>query len=284
MGNTSYHLTTEKALLDKSTNEIKILNEQEVFGKQFRVYGTPEEPLFLAKDVAEWIDYSKDGKGNYNVSAMIFAIDEDEKQKIFTNLNNTEVGSNTWFLTEDGLYEVLMQSRKPIAKQFKKQVKEILKTIRKSGGYVNNAEKMVDTYFSDIPDEQKTIIQGLLVGIEEKQKKINVLTAENDLLTQKTLEWADRPLINALIRTYAHSLGDDFRRAWTDFKKELLYRNGINLNARITAYLNSTGKKTKPKTLNMLNDLELPQALSTAVALCRDNDVDISDIIQKKAS
>ncbi|WP_300854391.1 BRO family protein, partial [uncultured Clostridium sp.] len=33
----------------------------------------------------------------------------------------------SWFLTEDGLYEVLMQSRKPIAKAFKKEVKKILK-------------------------------------------------------------------------------------------------------------------------------------------------------------
>lgn len=38
---------------------------------------------------------------------------------LFTNLNISKVGSNTWFLTENGLYEVLMQSRKPIAKQFK---------------------------------------------------------------------------------------------------------------------------------------------------------------------
>lgn len=83
---------------------------------------------------------------------------------------------------------------------------------------------------------------------------------------------------------YAHSIGDDYRAAWTDFKKELLYRHGINLNARITAYLNQTGKKTKPKTLDMLDESELPQALSTAVALCRNNDVDISDILEKRAS
>ena len=40
-----------------------------------------------------------------------------------------------YFLTEEGLYEVLMQSRKPIAKEFKKQVKIILKDIRKHGMY-----------------------------------------------------------------------------------------------------------------------------------------------------
>ena len=47
---------------------------------------------------------------------------------------NTEM----WFLTEDGLYEVLMQSRKPIAKAFKKEVKKILKEIRLTGGYIGN--------------------------------------------------------------------------------------------------------------------------------------------------
>lgn len=263
-------------------NEIKIIHEQDIFGKRFHIYGSFENPLFKASDVAQMIDYSRDGKGNYNVSVMISTVDEDEKQKIFTNLNNNEVGSNTWFLTEDGLYEVLMQSRKPIAKEFKKEVKKILKTIRKTGGYVNNAEKMVDTYFSDIPDEQKAVIQGLLVGIEEKQKKINTLTAENDLLTQQTLEWADRAIINALVRAYGYGIGGDYQTAWIEFKKELLYRYGINLNARKTAHLNNGGNKKK-KLLDFLNDDELPQAISTVVAMCRNNNVDISEIIEKKA-
>lgn len=258
--------------------ELKILNEQEVLGKQFKVYGTPDSPLFMAKDVAEWIDYDTS-----SVNKMIASVDEDEK----TTRKIVPIGTNyqteAWFLTEDGLYEVLMQSRKPIAKKFKKEVKSILKTIRKSGGYVSNAKKMVDTYFSDIPDEQKAIIQGLLLGIEEKQKKINILTAENDLLTQKTLEWTDRPIINALVRAYAHSIDDNYAGAWREFKKELLYRYGINLNARKTAHLNNGGSKSK-KTLDFLNDDELPQAISTAVALCRNNNVEISDIIGKKAS
>ena len=50
----------------------------------------------------------------------------DEEEKIITRTNNT----SATFLTEDGLYEVLMQSRKPIAKSFKKEVKKILKQIR----------------------------------------------------------------------------------------------------------------------------------------------------------
>ena len=67
---------------------------------------------------------------------MLKGIDEDEKlmQTILASGQRREM----WFLTEDGFYEVLMQSRKPIAKQFKKEVKKILKDIRKTGMYATD--------------------------------------------------------------------------------------------------------------------------------------------------
>ena len=69
---------------------------------------------------------------------MLANVDEDEKttRKIIPNGSNYK--TEAWFLTEDGLYEVLMQSRKPKAKELKKEVKKILKSIRKTGGYVEN--------------------------------------------------------------------------------------------------------------------------------------------------
>lgn len=106
---------------------VGVIYERELFDKTFRVYGSAENPLFLAKDVAEWIDYSKSGNGSYNITQMLNFVDEDEK--VFASTKN--VSREVWFPTEDGLYEVLMQSRKPVAKQFKKKVKEILKEIRK---------------------------------------------------------------------------------------------------------------------------------------------------------
>lgn len=181
-------------------------------------------------------------------------------------------------------YPIETQKRIDKLKHFKRWVThDVLPTIRKTGGYINNADLFVDTYFSDLPDAQKNMVRSCMQSIEEKQKKINTLENENDLLSQETLEWADRPLINSIIRRYANCLGGNFAKAWVNFKKELLYKHSINLNTRITAYLNDTGKKTKPKTLQMLDDSELPCAVSTAVALCRENNVDISDIIQKRA-
>ena len=108
-------------------NDLKIINQQEILGKDFKIYGTFENPLFLAKDVAEWI-------GLTNVTDMINRIDDDEVTKF--NLGSRQGECN--FLTENGLYEVLMQSRKPIAKEFKKQVKSILKDIRRTGMYATD--------------------------------------------------------------------------------------------------------------------------------------------------
>lgn len=112
--------------------ELMVIDERVVFEKNFRVYGDFENPLFLARDVAEWIEHS-------NVTIMLNGIDNTEKIVIKIPSNNSLVGlqSNTeyTFLTEDGLYEVLMLSRKPIAKEWKKKVKEILKEIRKTGSY-----------------------------------------------------------------------------------------------------------------------------------------------------
>ncbi len=102
---------------------LQVIEQREILGKQLTMYGDFENPLFLAKEVAEWIDYDLS-----SINKMLNSVDEDEKVR---NIVPTLGGNQeAWFLTEDGLYEVLMQSRKPIAKQFKKEVKTLLKNIR----------------------------------------------------------------------------------------------------------------------------------------------------------
>lgn len=156
-------------------NNIQILAQKEVLGKSFTIYGDFENPLFLAKDVANWIEHS-------NSTMMLESIDEDEKVVIQLPTNYSLVGlqSNTkyTFLTEDGLYEVLMQSRKPIAKQFKKQVKEILKEIRKKGIYATDAKK---AELLNNPDTW----QALLDNWREEIEKNKHLATTNKLLNKQ---------------------------------------------------------------------------------------------------
>lgn len=150
-----------------SNQPIQVLSKTELLGHKFTVYGTAENPLFLAKEVAEVLNYSES-----NSSKLTNLVESDEKVRntITTLGGNQEV----WFLTEDGLYEVLMQSRKPIAKEFKKGVKEILKTIRKTGGYI--ATKSDDTP-EEIMARALTIAQATFAKREERLKQ---LEAENE--------------------------------------------------------------------------------------------------------
>lgn len=106
--------------------ELAVIQQQEILGKSLTLYGDFDNPLFLAKEVAEWIEHS-------NPRVMLQTVDEDEK--VVNNVYTPGGNQEAWFLTEDGVYEVLMQSRKPIAKQFKKEVKTVLKSIRKNGYY-----------------------------------------------------------------------------------------------------------------------------------------------------
>lgn len=259
-----------------SKNELKVFSNAE-FG-EVRTVVVNGEPWFVGKDVAEALGYSN------TRDALITHVEEEDKNTVVIS-DGKRGNPNQTIINESGVYSLVFGSKLPDAKKFKRWVtSEVLPTIRKTGGYINNSEMLVNTYFDDLPEGQRTIIKGLFQNIENKQRKIVALDKENDLLAERALQWADRPLINALVRAYGHSLDGDYSAAWREFKKELLYRHSINLNARITRYLNETGKRTKPKTLDMLDDSELQRAISTAAALCRENDVDISDIISNKAS
>ena len=218
--------------------DVKLIDKREVLGKEFRVYGTVEEPLFLAKDVAEWIDYSwtNSKKTARKTGQMLETIDEEEKLKACIEVKQCSTPSphgglreNTemWFLTEDGLYEVLMQSRKPIAKHFKKEVKAILKQIRLTGGMVveNREEEFINNYFPSFSEEVKLAM-------------VQDLRQQNTLLKQKVeeqrpkVEYHDRVLnSDKLITTtdVAKDLGMSARKLHNVLhEKGIIYRQGTN--------------------------------------------------------
>ena len=138
------------------TDILRTINAQ---GHELNIYGTTEEPLFLAVEVAKLIDYSIG-----NTSHMLKTVDDDEKVLLSTRNNNTTARGNAtekWFLIEDGLYEVLMQSRKPIARRFKRAVKDILKDLRLSGkadfeDWLNHGDPLVEEWETECKRREGT--------------------------------------------------------------------------------------------------------------------------------
>lgn len=203
---------------------LTIIEKREVLGKEFRIYWDFENPLFLAKDVAEWIEHS-------NPRVMLNTVDENEK--VVNNVYTLGGVQESWFLTEDGLYEVLMQSRKPIAKVFKKEVKAILKEVRKNGGYIAISEKDSD---------EEIMARALLVAqrtIERKNEKIKELETKVEEDKPKVL-FADAVetskttiLIGELAKLITQNgckIGQNRLFAWLRDNGYLIKRQGTDYN------------------------------------------------------
>ena len=193
-------------------NKISILQRSNLLGREFTIYGTAENPLFLAKDVAEMIEHSK-------ADVMISVVDDNEKVKV----NNVSVdgrtgGNGVWFLTEDGLYEVLMQSRKPIAKEFKKDVKAILKSIRKNGAYMT--EQTIERALAE-PD---FLIQLTTQLKEEKNKRL--------LAEQKATEAQNIMIENQPKISFANAIPSSQTSILIGELAKILTQNGYRIGER----------------------------------------------------
>lgn len=96
-------------------------------GKQVRTIFRDGEALFCGKDVCDVLDY-------VNAPQAIGKLDDDEKGIYSTDTLGGK--QDLLFVTEPGLYTLILGSRKKEAKQFKRWVThEVLPTIRRTGGY-----------------------------------------------------------------------------------------------------------------------------------------------------
>jgi len=176
--------------------ELAVLKKTDFLGKSLSVFGTPDEPLFLAKEVADML-------GHTNISMMVKSVSEDERHK-----HSLGRQGNAWFLTEYGLYELLMQSRNPIAKQFKQGIKQILKDIRQKGFYAApsataDTERIIDTLI-DAYNTQKHRISTLERQLSEATSisypsKMNALTLPTNKPTNQSTNQSTNKTTNRAV-------------------------------------------------------------------------------------
>jgi len=145
---------------------IKAFENNEV-GMHITIKGTPEEPLFRASDVAAVFEIT-------NIRQNISDFDNTEKVVCLTYTPGGE--QEAAFLTEFGLYEIIFRSRKPIAKQFKKWVCEVIKEIRLNGKY-QLEQQLADTEQKLINSKEITLLEtygnsrGVYLGFVDNYKQ-----------------------------------------------------------------------------------------------------------------
>lgn len=144
-GSSKWRLPANFNIINKGENEVNelIVFNNEEFG-EVRTITIDGEPWFVAADVCRALDLS-------NPTIATSRLDEDERAKF--NLGRQGDGR---IINESGLYSLVLGSRKPEAKAFKRWIThDIIPAIRKTGGYVNDAAQFIDSYFGQLDSAQK---------------------------------------------------------------------------------------------------------------------------------
>ncbi|MCY8022045.1 phage antirepressor [Bacillus licheniformis] len=142
----------------------KVFNYQD---QQVRTVVKDNEPWFVAKDVCSVLEI----KNNRDALARL---DEDEKGVVLTDtLGGTQ---ELTAVNEPGLYSLILGSRKPEAKQFKRWIThEVIPTIRKTGGYVANDDLFIQTYLPQADEQTKQLFKVTLHTMKEQSKQIETM-------------------------------------------------------------------------------------------------------------
>ncbi|MGO4219496.1 phage antirepressor KilAC domain-containing protein [Bacillus sp. YAF12_1] len=155
-------------------NQLQVFNNEE-FG-QVRTVVQGEDVWFVAKDVCDILELNDTNKA-------LLALDDDEKAK---HEQYSGSGRKPMIINESGLYSLILRSRKPQAKAFKKWVtSEVLPSIRKHGAYMT--PKTINALLQD-PD----LIIGLASQLKQEQQARQIAEQKNLMLTQQIAENASK--------------------------------------------------------------------------------------------
>ena len=190
-------------------NELKIFSNPE-FG-QVRTVEMDGDAWLVGKDVAEALGYS-DAFGALKKHV-------DEEDKLVCQIDSAGQKRDATVINESGLYSLVLSSRLPTAKKFRRWVtSEVLPSIRRTGGYLAGQEQL---------SPEELMARALLVAqrtIADREARISSLTVENQTLLPKA-EYFDELVNRNLLTNFretAKQLGVPPKR-FTEFLLEHKY-------------------------------------------------------------
>ena len=219
------------------------------------------EPWFIAVDVCRALEIS-------NPSDAVKRLEADE-QALVSIEGISRGNDNARIINEPGLYSLVLGSRKPEAKAFKRWiVHDVIPSIRKHGAYMT-PDKLTETL-----TRPESVIE-LLQALVNEQTRVKELTSTNAALAAEANTWEPRMVLNRLARAYAgKKYGGMTGAGWKVFYDRLLYKGHINLESRMTR----ANGKARPL-LDFIHADEWPQAIKIMAALCEEAGINTGKLL-----
>lgn len=199
------------------------MNELQIFkNNQFgnvRIVMKEQEPWFVAKDVCNCLEIN-------NSRQALIRLDDDEKSSVILN-DGTPGNPEKSIVNEYGLYSLVLSSRKPEAKEFKRWIThDVIPQIRKTGQYVADIPKTLPdalrAYANEVEEHNKA--KAL---IEEQKPK--VLFADSVAASHTSILVGD--LAKLLHQNGVKNMGQKRLFNWLRENSYLIKRKGSDYNS-----------------------------------------------------
>ncbi len=243
--------------------------------KQVRTIIKDGEPWFVAKDICDILEIS-------NSRDAISRLDDDEKNTVAITDGNRG-NPNMTIISESGVYALIFTSRKPESENFKRWIrKEVIPSIRKTGGYIANDELFIETYLPFADETTKSLFKATLQTVRNQNELIlkqqKEIQHKEDVIIGlvDNIELAEkRQILNQVVR-YKNA---NFRERWAELYRQFEMKYHIDLGKRLANY----NKENKPKLRNKIDYIDkvmhkIPELYEIA---CKLYEGDIKDITEK---
>lgn len=225
---------------------IRIFENAE-FGK-VRTTIVNDEPYFVGKDVCDVL--------GYNNSRDALSRHIPNKLKADVVIHDGRQNRNMTVINESGLYRLIFSSKLSNAERFTDWVtSEVLPTIRKTGGYVNNEDTFINTYLQFADENTKMLFKNTLAVINNQNKMIAEQKNEINRKSNVIQGFADdipnptkRKILNEVVR-----FGGNYQERWNLVYREFLATYKIDVKKRFDNYCKSG---ERPKVANKLDYVE----------------------------
>ena len=221
-------------------NELKVFNNDE-FGS-IRTWVVDDEPWFVGKDIATILGYAKPE------NAIANHVDDEDKTSTLIQGSGSNYKSKAILINESGLYSLILSSKLPSAKKFKRWVTgEVLPSIRKTGSYGKPMSQLeIAQYSINLLIEQERKMKALEAQQGEQVKRLDIIDSRLEVLNGVHIEGTGRDRLNAMVRAYVVKKGISYAEGWKDFKKAYNRAFRTCLGALLTNYTNKNNLKSKP--------------------------------------
>lgn len=199
-------------------NELQIFQNKE-FG-EVRSLVINNEPWFVGKDVAEALGYKN--------SKNAVPTHVDEEDKLSTQIEYTGQKRNVTVINESGLYSLILSSKLPNAKKFKRWVtSEVLPTLRKTGSYTK------------VPTDPRELLMLTIKAHEQTAQRVDVLEEKvSSLEKSTTIDSSQQYMLEKIAKaTVIRTLGGIDSRAYQLMNRKIFsniwrdYKNYFKLGS-----------------------------------------------------